>query len=816
MSQHRSRLFRAVHAALWLGGTLVASQGALAQTAPPVTGEPETPAEERAEETGRATTLQTVSVLGSRRVERSSDTASMSPVDVLPMADAAQEGAQFDLAQTLQYASPSFTSTRQTGADGADLIDGAALRGLGSDQTLVLVNGKRRHTVSLVNIYGARNRGNTGTDLNSIPVMAIDAVEVLRDGAAAQYGSDAIAGVMNISLKRRKGCEAVVGYGEYTRGDGENWLASAYCGAELATGGMISITGEWQDRGRSDRSEPKGSPRIIGDSAVTNRTVYLNGDSPLGEAAEVYFTAGMQDRDASSAAFAREGIGSEDIPSRNSAAMYPDGFVPFIDGDLQDRYGIIGLRGDAGQWHWDVSHTYGYNELRYRINHTLNASLANLDLLNGGAGISPDSFDAGGFSFQQNTTNADVSRYFDTVMSGLNIAFGVEHREERYRIRAGEEGSYLDYDGAGEGGNPGSQGFPGFQPGDVTDRERDSDAAYADVELDFTDRFMMGFAARYEDFSDFGSTLDGKIAAGFRASDTVLLRGSVSTGFRAPSLQQKYFSSTITDFISGEPVDVVIASNDSELARLAGVPNLTEETSQSATLGLTWTPRDNVSVTLDLYRIDIDDRIVLSGDFDTSDPTIGPILEAMDVGLARFFFNAVDTRTEGADLTVTYDFDWANAHWSTYLGANYNKTDVTQVNTPPALVGREDVLLPERDELFIENGAPRSKAVLGVDYERGPWQANVKGIYFGEQELGTFSGTAAGVPNQHYAAKASADVSLTYAFTENTKFTVGGANVFDTFPTRQNPDETDNGHVFESVQFGLNGASWYVRLWHRF
>ena len=816
MSQPRSRLFRAVHAALWLSGGLLASSAAFAQQAPPVTGAPETPAEESAEAPARARTLETVSVLGSRRVQRSSDTASMSPVDVLPMADAVQEGAQFDLAQTLQYASPSFTSTRQTGADGADLIDGAALRGLGSDQTLVLVNGKRRHTVSLVNIYGARNRGNTGTDLNSIPVMAIDAVEVLRDGAAAQYGSDAIAGVMNISLKRRKGCEAVAGYGEYTRGDGENWLATAYCGAELATGGMIAVTGEWQDRGRSDRSEPKGSPRIIGDSAVTNRTVYLNGDSPLGEAAEVYFTAGMQDRDASSAAFAREGIGSEDIPSRNSAAMYPDGFVPFIDGDLQDRYGIIGLRGDAGQWHWDVSHTYGYNELRYTINHTLNASLANLDLLNGGPGISPDSFDAGGFSFQQNTTNADVSRYFDTVLSGLNVAFGVEHREERYRIRQGEEGSYLDYDGAGEGGNPGSQGFPGFQPGDVTDRERDSDAAYVDVELDFTDRFMMGFAARYEDYSDFGNTLDGKIAAGFRASDTVLLRGSVSTGFRAPSLQQKYFSSTITDFISGEPVDVVIASNDSELARLAGVPNLTEETSQSATLGLTWTPRDNVSLTLDLYRIDIDDRVVLSGDFDTSDPSIGPILEAMDVGLARFFFNAVDTKTQGADLTVTYDFDWADAHWSTYFGANYNKTEVTQVNTPPALVGREDVLLPERDELFIENGAPRSKAVLGVDYERDAWQVSAKGIYFGEQELGTFSGTAAGVPNQHYATKASADVSVTYAFSEDTKFTVGGANVFDTFPTRQNPDETDNGHVFESVQFGLNGASWYVRLWHRF
>ncbi len=820
MSQHRSRPFRArlstaVSTALWLGGGLLASAAAQAQQAPPTTGEPQTTAEARAEDTG-ARTLETVSVLGSRRVQRSSDTTSMSPVDVLPMDQAVEEGAQFDLAQTLQYASPSFTSTRQTGADGADLIDGAALRGLGSDQTLVLVNGKRHHTVSLVNIYGARNRGNTGTDLNSVPLMAIDAVEVLRDGAAAQYGSDAIAGVINISLKRDKGCEAVAGYGEYTRGDGENWLATAYCGAQLATGGMFTVTGEWQDRDRSDRSVPKGSPRIIGDSKVTNRTVFLNGDSPIGEATEVYFTAGMQSRDASSAAFAREGIGSEDIPSRNSAAMYPDGFVPFIDGELEDRFGIIGVRGDIAQWHWDLSHTYGYNELRYTINNTLNASLANLDLLNGGAGISPAGFDAGGFSFEQNTSNFDVSRYFDGPLSGINVAFGLERREERYRIRQGEEGSYLDYDGAGEGGNPGSQGFPGFQPGDETDKSRDSYAAYADVEVNFTDRFMMDYAVRYEDYSDFGTTLDGKIAAGFRATDEVLLRGSVSTGFRAPSLQQKYFSSTITDFISGEPVDVVIASNDSELARLAGVPNLTEETSQSATLGLTWTPQDNLSLTVDLYRIDIDDRIVLSGDFDTTDPAIGPILEAMDVGLARFFFNAVDTRTEGADVTVTYDFDWADAKWSTYLGANWNKTEVTQVNTPPELAGREDTILPERDRLFIENGAPRSKAVLGVDYSRGKWDANVKGIYFGEQELGTFSGTESGVPNQHYASKASADVSLTYSFTDNTKFTVGGANVFDKFPTRQNPDETDNGHIYESVQFGLNGAAWYVRLWHKF
>ena len=239
-------------------------------------------------------------------------------------------------------------------------------------------------TVSLVNIYGARDRGNTGTDLNAIPLLAIDRIEILRDGAAAQYGSDAIAGVMNIALKRSKGCETVLGWGQYSRGDGENWLASAYCGVGFAMGGGLSVTGEWQDRDRSNRATDFNPLRTIGDSKVTNRTVYLNGDAPLGEVAEVYFTAGMQNRDASSAAWARGGIGSDDIPSRNSEAMYPDGFVPFIDGVLDDRYGIIGLRGEAGAWHWDMSYTHGYNEFNYTIRNTLNASIANLDLINGG------------------------------------------------------------------------------------------------------------------------------------------------------------------------------------------------------------------------------------------------------------------------------------------------------------------------------------------------------------------------------------------------------------------------------------------------
>ena len=498
MSVFKLRLLpHAVLLALY-GGALAFAPAAQAQT----TDAPTAP-------TAQAPGIASVNVVGSRRVGNASSTDTAVPVDFIPMTKATEQGGQFDLAQVLNNVSPSFNSTRQTGADGADLVDSAALRGLGSDQTLVLVNGKRRHTVALVNLFGARNRGNTGTDMNAIPLMAIRNVQVLRDGAAAQYGSDAIAGVINIELKKSLGCESVLGYGQYTEGDGENWLASAYCGVAVG-GGVLGITGEYYDRGRSNRADA-GSPRIIGDTKSQNQTVYLNGEFPAGPG-KLYFTAGAQRRDASSAAFAREGLGSEDIPSRNSAAMYPNGFVPFINGDVDDRWGTVGYRFKAGEWNADLSQTYGYNRLMYTIANTLNASIANLDLLNGGPGRSANSFDAGGFSFRQATTNLDFSRFYQGIANGMNVAFGLEHRRENYKIFAGETGSWIDADGVGVGGFAGSQGFPGFQPGDQLEADRHSSAAYLDIETDLTDRFKLQTALRHERYSDFGSTTTGKLA----------------------------------------------------------------------------------------------------------------------------------------------------------------------------------------------------------------------------------------------------------------------------------------------------------------
>ncbi|MET0858412.1 MAG: TonB-dependent receptor [Telluria sp.] len=759
--------------------------------------------------------MQTVNVVGSRRATNTSATETVVPVDFIPMTKVAEQGGQFDLAQTLTYISPSFNSTRQSGVDGADLVDSAALRGLGSDQSLVLMNGKRRHTVALVNIFGARNRGNTGTDMNAIPLLAIKNVQVLRDGAAAQYGSDAIAGVINIEMKKTLGCETVVGAGAYSARDGKNYLGSAYCGFQVGDKGVIGITAEALNRGRSNR-ESADSPRIIGDSLVKNRTLYVNGDIPLGGAdGKLYFTAGVQDRFGSSAAWGREGIGSGDIPSKNSAAMYPDGFAPFIDADIDDRYGTIGYRTRAGDWNADFSQTYGFNKMHYTIAQTLNASIANKDLLAGGKGISPNSFDAGGFEFQQLTTNADFSRFYSDLLGGLNVGVGAEYRRENYKIFAGEPGSYIDADGLGFGGNAGSQGFPGFQPSDATDKNRHSSAVYLDLEADLTSRTKLQGALRYENFSDFGSTVTGKLAGSFRLADAVLLRGSASTGFRAPSLQQVYFSSTFTDFVGGVAKDVVFAPNGGAVTNAAGIPKLKEEKSKSYTLGATWTPSAATSVTADLYRIDIDDRIVLSGRFDAGNyPALGNMLLNMGVASAQFFVNSIDTRTQGLDLTVSNKSDFMSGRLTTFLAMNISTTDVTNVKAPPLLKGFEDVLLSERERLFIEQGGPRRKATLAFDYTLGKVGTDFKIIHFGPQSLGTFSGPP--TPLMHYEAKTSADLGFTYSFTEKTKFTVGAANIFNVKPTAHDPNETDNGFKYESVQFGLNGTSYFARLWHKF
>jgi iron complex outermembrane receptor protein len=292
-----------------------------------------------------------------------------------------------------------------------------------------------------------------------------------------------------------------------------------------------------------------------------------------------------------------------------------------------------------------------------------------------------------------------------------------------------------------------------------------------------------------------------------------MLRGAASTGFRAPSLQQVYFSSTFTDFIAGVPLDVVLAPNGGTVANAAGIPKLTQEKSKNLTVGFTFKPDAVWAFTADAYRIAISDRIVLSGRFDASNfPALAGTLQQLGVGQAQFFVNAVDTVTTGLDLTVSHKMKLAGAQLNTFLAFNHSRTRIDALHPPASLVGAENVLLDYRERAFIEEGAPSRKATLGFEYVRGNWTTDLKIIHFGPQTLGTWSGQFDGSLYQHYKARTSADLSFTVALAKNLRLSFGGNNIFNVKPSKQDPNETDNGFKYESVQFGLNGASYFGRL----
>ncbi|WP_457618998.1 TonB-dependent receptor, partial [Lutibacter sp.] len=631
--------------------------------------------------------LDEVVVVGSRNPNRTAvDTAV--PVDVIDVTELITAGPQVNLNQILNYVAPSFTSNTQTISDGTDHIDPASLRGLGPDQVLVLINGKRRHTTSLINVNGTFGRGSVGTDLNAIPAASIERIEVLRDGAAAQYGSDAIAGVINIVLKRSTNELTVnVTNGAYfsknsndqTGGsDGNTTNISANYGLQLGDkGGFINFTGDFDVRDEYSRMKEfegdifnlyntverfadnagyditqlldddvsdviqygnaaglglplnatkadlqsilsadnttaelaaRGLTRSdfnmrVGQSALRGGRFFANFSLPLNDdGTELYSFAGVSSRVGNSAGFYR-------LPNqeRTYTPAYINGFLPEINSAITDKSFSVGIKGKVSDWDVDFSNTYGKNEFLYTIGNTFNASMQS---------ASPTTFDAGGFSFAQNTTNLDISKFYEDTMSGFNVAFGAEYRVETYEIYAGEEGSYAQYTADGQvitlptqipsvdffdRSRPGgSQVFPGFSPANELSRGRSSVAGYLDMEADVTENFLLSLATRYEDYSDFGSTLNFKVATRIKAGENTNIRAAFNTGFRAPSLHQLNFNSTSTIFDQdGNPIEVGTFANDSRAAKLLGIPQLKEETSRSLSLGFTSKlPDANLTITV--------------------------------------------------------------------------------------------------------------------------------------------------------------------------------------------------------------------------
>ena len=795
--------------------------------------------------------LDEIQLVGSRNPNRTS-TDTPVPVDVINVSEVTTQSGRIEVNELLQYAAPSFNANKQSGSDGADHIDPASLRGLGPDQTLVLINGKRRHQSSLINIFGTRGRGNTGTDLNAIPAAAIKRIEILRDGAAAQYGSDAIAGVINIVLNdRTDGITGLVSYGAYntnagvdTRAfqdgdygvwntdgfrldtgkdgnqigkdqnfDGGSVKAALNYGLGIGERGYVNFTTEYVSKNKTLRPAfdfRKG----FGEASIDGFNFMVNALVPIDEQTEFYVFGGRNYRDTDAYAFTRNG-GARVIPS-----IYPDGFTPRITSNITDNSISAGFRTSLpSDWKVDISNTYGKNLFHYYIKGTLNASLEE---------VSPTDFDAGGHSLSQNTLNVDFSKYFGDVLQGMNLAFGAEYRTEKFEIFAGEEGSWGTYDVDGllitnpaeqqqpvdpDSGDPrpgGSQGFPGYSPANEVDRGRSNLSLYADGEFDLSDNFLLSAAVRFEDYSDFGSTLNGKLAARLKASENFNVRGSVSSGFRAPSLAQIYYNLRFTNFVGGVALESLLSPNNSPVTASFGIEQLSEEKALNAGLGFTASV-GNFNATVDGYYINVKDRIVLTGNFDA--PQI-PNVEA-----AQFFANGADTRTLGLDLVFSYKHNLDNGRLTATLTGNLNDMEITDVKNGSL---EEEIFFGERDKAFLLASAPASKLALNLNYKLDWFDAGLAFTRFSKITLLDFQmfedpADYNGFANQVIAAsdvydpKLVTDLVLGFQLYEGVKLQVGANNLFNEYPDQQD-DWTEAGGYFDAVQMGFGGTFVYSRL----
>ncbi|WP_010232125.1 TonB-dependent receptor [Gillisia marina] len=787
-----------------------------------------------------------IQLVGSRSPKR---TATDTPVaiDVIDVSSVTTQTGRIEVNELLQYAAPSFNANKQSGSDGADHIDPASLRGLGPDQTLVLINGKRRHQSSLINIFGTRGRGNTGTDLNAIPASAIKRIEILRDGASAQYGSDAIAGVINLVLNDKVGqFTGNVNYGFYsTNADGDfpegtpntdgNRLDTERDGNQIGDdksfdGGSVKVTANYGvgigEEGYANFTTEYISKnktlrpgfdfrRGFGEAAIDGFNFFGNIAVPLTDNSEFYAFGGRNYRDTDAFAFTRN-----NPTARNVVSIYPDGFTPRITSIITDNSVAAGFRTETESgWKIDVSNTWGKNFFHYYIKGTLNASLEE---------NSPTDFDAGGHSLSQNTVNLDFSKYYEDLLEGVNFAFGAEYKTENFVIFAGEEGSYgtFDEDGriitdpatqvqptdsaTGDLRPGGSQGFPGYGPTNEVDRSRSNVSFYADGEFEFTDRFLVAAAARFEDYSDFGSTLNGKLAARYKVSDDVNLRGSVSTGFRAPSLAQIYYNLKFTNFVGGQALESLLSPNNSPVTASFGIGPLQEETAFNASLGFT-ANFGNFTATVDGYYIDIQDRIVLTGNFDA------PQIE--NVEAAQFFANGADTETMGLDIVLSHKLQLGEGTLTSSFIGNFNDMEITDVKNGAL---DEQTFFGERDKAFLLASAPDSKLILNLKYDINKFDVALGLNRFSEVKLldfqtfedpadyGGFDNLIAAATDT-YSSKITTDLNLGYKISDNLKLNVGSNNLFNVYPDQQD-DWSEAGGYWDSVQMGFGGAYYYAKL----
>jgi iron complex outermembrane receptor protein len=876
---------------------------------------------------------ETIIVTGTRRTDRTVADSPV-PIDVIG-ADAITNSGQTETNRILNQLVPSFNFPQPSIADGSDALRPATLRGLSPDQTLVLVNGKRRHVSALLNINGTVGRGSAAVDLNLIPGLAISRIEVLRDGAAAQYGSDAIAGVINVQLKTTaNGGRASVTYGKYittiddvanvtglqltatgqpqldpsdnryllaiTNGerrarDGDQITAGVNMGIPLGPNGFVNLTAEYRYRERTNRagfdlrpnfnrippafdSNEAGFDRLqfrFGDPDMRDYNLFLNSGFELGGGLELFAFGSYGQRDTVSAANYRQqsaaanrdfgAIAPNVSPNAgNFVPLTPQGFLPLIATDLEDYSGTVGVRGQFGGWRAELSAGRGHNSFDYEVRNSINTTFGTQ---------SQRTFNAGGLRYGQNIVNLDFSREIPIGFAKpLSIAVGAEYREEQFKIRPGElqsfatgplfrasfattaancttqQGVFNATSGIcsfpGRAAPAGAQGFPGIPANSATDVDRNSYAAYAELDTDPFEGFTVILAGRYERFSDFGDTLNGKIAARYEPVPGYALRGSLSNGFRAPSLQQQFFTTTSTNFIGGLPVDISTLAVNSPVARALGSRDLRPEKSVNISLGATANPFRGFTLTADLYQIGIDDRIVLTENLGAAgsgttavNAAVKAVLDAngfQSVGAARFFINGLDTTTRGFDVVGTYRLPLGDlGNWSLTAAYNYNKTKIDRrLNELGPLASIPGIVLFGRVEgLRFTEGQPRDKIVLSADGDIGILGITARTTRYGRvvspgaaNPANPTSLTDFGPDDIFLSGKWITDLELRVKGGERAEFAIGANNLFDVYPDRSpfGPRPSSVGGVFPANQqyipfsifspFGFNGRYVYGRM----
>ena len=836
---------------------------------------------------------ETIIVTGTRRVGRTVSDSAV-PIDVIS-SEALTNTGLTETNKILNALVPSFNFPQPSIADGTDVLRPASLRGLSPDQTLVLINGKRRHVSALLNINGTVGRGSAAVDLNLIPGLAIDRIEVLRDGASSQYGSDAIAGVINIQLKKQSdGGRATASFGKYITTldgtaqltglqtvagaptldptdarvlaatysgerkarDGDIYTIGANIGLPLGKDGYFNATVEYRDRDATNRAgfdvrpnynriAPAFDPRELtfdrlefrfGDAKTEDYNFFINTGAPITDAIDFYGFASYGKRNGLSAANYRQ----QSAPANrdfgtltpatgantgNFVGLTPDGFLPFIDTDLEDYSATAGMKTAIGSWDIDFSIGYGHNSFDYTVRNSLNTSFGT---------ASQRTFDAGGLRFGQIVENIDISREYDVGFAKpLSVALGAELRVEDFKIIPGDIQSFATgplfratitnttaANCATQGGNfvgttcsfpgrtaaAGAQGFPGIPTASATDVNRRSYAGYIEFDTDLVEGFTATVAGRYEHFSDFGDTVNGKIALRYEPVPGYALRGSFSNGFRAPSLHQQFFTTTSTNFIGGLPVDISTLAVNSPVARALGSKDLKPEKSVNLTLGGTANPAPGLTITVDYYQIKIDDRIVLTENLGAAGAgtaavnlAVKALLDAngfQSVGAARFFINGLDTTTRGVDAVVSYRLPLENlGTWTVTAAYNHNNQKIDQrLSALGPLASIPGIILFGRVEgLRFTEGQPSSKVVLSADGKVRDFGLTARSTRYGtvispgsaNPIADATSLTLLGPDDIRLSPKWITDLELRYdLFDQRLGLAIGANNLFDVYPDR--------------------------------